>query len=284
MDGDDDPDVALAAALAVVGVGLDEYLVVGLVAFEVLVLPDGLPHGLVQLVEQTGCFLEKAMGRRFVNGEAVLREVVHDTLHGHRVQVAQLGDAGDERSVVTGVQQRGERGLGTYEGTVHFHCMDVEDFLLEPGRYHTVADNVTGTERIQPFHALGIDIPFHRLHLEVHVALCAVVAARLALSRLAFLLCFLLLFGFGHARLRLLLLGLVLNQLGKAPHLVLRLGQVAVAFYKEGFKLCNGLFHGLHRRRHLPDSGIGHLQLVLKHLDDHILAHIRKRVCFRMRI
>ena len=123
------------------------------------------------------------------------------------------------------------------ESSVHLHGVDVAYFLDEAGRHHDVAGYIPCTERSGTLKPLGVDVLFDGLHLEVHVALGPVVAAGLALGSLAFLLGLLLLFGPGCGRLRLLSFGLVLNQLGKAPHLVLRLGKRGVTLLEQGFQI-----------------------------------------------
>ena len=267
MGGHDDPDVALAAASAVILSGLDQDLVIGLVTAEVPVLLDGLLHGLVQLFEQPRRLLEEAVGGLLVQVEAVLGKVVHDALHGHRVEVSQLGDAGDEGTVEAGVHQRGERRPGAYKGVSCLYGMDIVHILIELRGIHPEADYLAGAQRRFPLHPLGEDVVEDGLHLEVHVAPGPVVAAGLAFGGLAFLLRFLFLFRLGRGRLRLLLFGLVLNQFGQPAHLALRLGQAGIAFREQGLQAGNGSLkvcdsrierglHVLYGKVQLKDSGI----------------------------
>ena len=227
---DDDPDVTLPAAFPVIVLRLDKDLVVRLVTTKILVFPDSLLHGPVQVLEQPCRLLQEAVGCLLVQVEAVLVEVGHDALHGHRVEIAQLGNACDERAVEAGVLERRERRLGADKTSGHLHRMDMEHFLDEPRRDHPVADRVADAERLRAFGPFRIDIPLHGLHLEVHVAAGAVVAPDLAFFRLAVFLRLLLFLCTGRCRQRLLLLALVFHELGQAPHPALGLGQTAIPF------------------------------------------------------
>ena len=123
----------------------------------------------------------------------------------------------------------------------------------------------------------------------MHVALGPVVAAGLALRRLAVLLRLSLLFGLGRRGRRFLDFRLVLHHLGEATHLALRFRKAVVAVFQQGLQIGYGLLHAFYRRvqfrngciqvgyghAQLAVGGIGGLQLTLKHFYDHVLSHIR---------
>lgn len=295
MCGQDYPDVALSYSLAGILVRIDEDLVVGLVRTDVVVLLHGAPHGPVQVLEQECRFLEETVRRLLVKIEPVFGKVVHDALYGHRVEVAQLGDARDERAVETGVLYRSLRGPRADQTVSGLYGADMEHFLDELWRYHDVADHVTHSveDCLLPISCpVRIDVLLDRLHLEVHVPLGAVVAAGLALCRLAFPFGLPFFFGLGFRRRCLLAFRLVLDHLGEAAHLALRFRKAGVAVFQQGLQVGYGLAHALHGcakfgngrievghgHVQLEVDRIGGLQLLLEHLYDHILSHIQNEV------
>ena len=71
------------------------------------------------------------MGSTFLQVEAVLCEEADNTLHGHGVEVAQLGDAGNERAVVVGAEERGVGSLALHDGAVLHVLVHMVDALDE---------------------------------------------------------------------------------------------------------------------------------------------------------
>ena len=135
----------------------------------------------------------------FVKIESVFGKVVDNAFDRHGVEIAQLRNPGDERSVKTGVLQRSERGLCTNQAALGLYGMNMKDFLNELRRYHDITDNVTHFVKgcfLLIRHPIRIDVLLDRLHLKVHVTLGAIVATGLALCRLAFSFSLLFFFGF----------------------------------------------------------------------------------------
>ena len=129
MRGQNHPDVALACPFAGILVRIDECLVVSLVRTDVAVLLHCTPHGLVLVLEQACRFLEETVRRLLVKIEPVFGKVVDDAFDKHGVEIAQLGDARDERAVETGVLQRSERGLRADQAAFRLYGVDITSLM-----------------------------------------------------------------------------------------------------------------------------------------------------------
>ena len=174
MDSGNAPDIAFLDTLAVLVLLPYEYAVVGLVACQVVVLFDCRPHCLVQVLEDGFSLAQQSVCGTLVHIKTVFRKVLDDAFHGHGVDVAQLGDAGDEGAVIVGAQQRGDRCLALHDGSVLSIDMYVIDSLDEAHGYEDVAHHIVSVYQtcLQLVKAWvrGIDILLLDLHLIVLLA------------------------------------------------------------------------------------------------------------------
>lgn len=96
---------------------------------DIAVLLHCIPHGLVLVLEQACRFLEETVRRLLVKIEPVFGKVVDDAFDRHGVEIAQLGDARDERAVETGVLQRSERGLRADQAAFRLYGVDITSLM-----------------------------------------------------------------------------------------------------------------------------------------------------------
>ena len=153
---------------------------IGLVTSQVVVLLDCQSHCLVQVLKNDLCLAQQSVGRTLVHVEAVLIKVLHNTLHGHGVDIAQLGDASDEGTVVVGALQRSKRNLTLHDGSVLGINMYVVYLLDEAHGHEDIAYYVTGINQAG-LHLIEtgigrIDVLLLDLHLIVFLALGAIVS------------------------------------------------------------------------------------------------------------
>ena len=278
VDGCDVPDVSFLDSLAVLVLLRNEYFVVCLVASHVVILLDGLSQGLVEVLEKLLGLTQQAVGSTLLQVEAVLREEADDALHGHGVEVAQLGDACNERAVVVGAEERGVGSLAFHDGAVLHVLVHMVDALDEAHGDEDVTGGFALAYPPGPFLVKPgvIRIYGYMLHLcdIVVYPLCPVVGLLAGLWRRG---------GLGAAfvrgRLRLwrgLLLRLVLHDLGQT------LGDIALLLLFLGLldeqllQLCNLLQQLIHLpvgiRKLLLEAG----HQLPEHQDNLVLIHTAK--------
>ena len=106
-------------------------------------------------------------------------EVLHDTLHGHGVDVAQLGDACDEGSVIVGALQGSKGSPALHDGAV----LGIDVYVVylldeahghEDVSYHVMSVNQACLHFVETGVG-GIDVLFLDLHFIVFLAPGAVV-------------------------------------------------------------------------------------------------------------
>ncbi|GFI56908.1 hypothetical protein IMSAG025_00338 [Muribaculaceae bacterium] len=158
---DEHPDVALFDLPARGSGHLQPHFLIGLVTTDIIVFDNCRPESLVQILQMNPYLADQFLCRAFVKVEAVGTEVFDCIFKWHAVEIAKLGESGNEGGCILRVQQRrGGSGAFVYFLVLHIFAYLV-DYFLEAHRLHDIAHNIAfAYERCR----LGVEVGAVRLH------------------------------------------------------------------------------------------------------------------------